>query len=111
MTVLLPNVSEFQTGSTTPNWAGIKSQNGGAGIIRVGYGDAHLDHMFVQNYTAMKANGFSFIGLYHYLVAGQDAAQQANQFCQWVGPRPRSPPAPCSSWTWKKEPGTRPAGR
>lgn len=86
MTVLIPDVSEFQAGSTAPDWAGIKAQNGGAGIIRVGYGTAHLDHMFVSNYTAMKANGYSFIGLYHYLVAGQDAAAQANQFCNWVGP-------------------------
>jgi hypothetical protein len=82
----LPDVSEFQSGSSAPNWAGIKAQNGGAAIIRVGYGNAHLDNMFVSNYTALKQNGFSFIGLYHYLRAGQDAASQANAFCNWVGP-------------------------
>jgi hypothetical protein len=85
---LMPDVSEFQTAASgnAPNWAGIKKQNGGAGIIRVGYGNAHLDHMFVSNYTAMKANKFSFIGLYHYVVAGQDITSQANQFCKWIGP-------------------------
>lgn len=86
MTVLLPDTSEFQTGPSAPNWAGIKKQNGGAGICRVGYGTGHLDSMFVSNYTALKANKFSFIGLYHYIRAGQDAAAQADQFCKWVGP-------------------------
>lgn len=86
MTVLLPDVSEFQTGPSAPNWAGIKKQNGGAAIIRVGYGTGHLDHMFVSNYTALKTSKFSFIGLYHYIRAGQDAAAQADQFCKWVGP-------------------------
>lgn len=86
MTVLLPDCSEFQTGPSAPDWAGIKKQNGGAGICRVGYGTGHLDHMFVSNYTALKANKFSFIGLYHYLRKDQDAAAQAAQFCSWVGP-------------------------
>ena len=84
----MPDVSEFQTVSagSAPNWAGIKKQNGGAGIIRVGYGTNHLDHMFVSNYTALKANKFSFIGLYHYVVAGQDITAQAKAFCNWIGP-------------------------
>ena len=83
---LLPDVSEFQAGQSAPDWAGIKKQNGGAGIIRVGYGTGHLDHTFVTNYTAMKAQKFSFIGLYQYMVAGQDPAAQARAFCQWIGP-------------------------
>jgi hypothetical protein len=84
----MPDVSEFQTVSSgsAPNWAGIKKQNGGAGIIRVGYGTSHLDHMFVSNYTALKANKFSFIGLYHYVVGGQDITAQAKAFCNWIGP-------------------------
>ena len=86
MTVELPDVSEFQTGSSAPNWAGIKKQNGGAGICRVGYGAAHLDHMFVSNYTELKKNKYAFIGLYHYIIASVDAATQAAQFCKWVGP-------------------------
>ena len=81
-------MSEFQAPSSgnAPDWAGIKKQNGGAGIIRVGYGHDHLDHMFVANYTALKANKFSFTGLYHYIVAGQDITAQARAFCAWIGP-------------------------
>lgn len=87
MTILLPDVSEFQTGSSAPDWAGIKQKNGGAGIIRVGYGDAHLDKMFLSNYTFMKQDKFAFMGLYQYLRAGQDPKAQASAFCNWVGPR------------------------
>lgn len=87
MTILLPDVSEFQSGSSAPDWAGIKSKNGGAGICRVGYGDAHLDKMFLSNYTFMKQNKFSFLGLYQYLVAGQDPHAQASAFCNWIGPK------------------------
>ena len=83
---LLPDVSEYQTGPSTPDWAGIKKQNGGAGICRVGYGHSHLDHMFVSNYTAMKHQRFSFTGLYQYIVAGQDITAQARAFCAWIGP-------------------------
>ena len=86
MSTLMPDVSEFQTGNTAPNWAGIKAQNGGAGIIRVGYGNSHLDHMFVSNYTDLKNNHFSFMGLYHYLRSGQDVVSQANAFINWIGP-------------------------
>lgn len=87
MSILLPDVSEFQSGGSAPDWAGIKTKNGGAGIIRVGYGDAHLDHMFVNNYTALKTHGYKFMGLYHYLRRDQDPAVQAAQFCKWVGPK------------------------
>ena len=88
MTVKMPDVSEFQAPSNGngPNWSGIKAQNGGAAIIRVGYGMTHLDHMFVQNYTELKAQAFSFIGLYHYLRMDQDALAQARAFVNWVGP-------------------------
>lgn len=86
MTILVPDVSEFQSGNSAPDWAGIKAKNGGAGIIRVGYGDAHLDKMFLSNYTMMKSNGFKFLGLYQYLRGGQDPNAQANAFCNWVGP-------------------------
>ena len=87
MTILLPDVSEFQAGTSKPDWAGIKKKNGGAGIIRVGYGDMHLDHMFVNNYTEMKGNKYQFIGVYQYLRAGQDPVTQASAFCNWVGPK------------------------
>ena len=60
MTVKLPDVSEYQAPSSgnAPNWAGIKAQNGGAAIIRVGYGDAHLDGMLVSNRAKIKSLKF-----------------------------------------------------
>jgi hypothetical protein len=71
MTVKLPDVSEFQSPASgnAPNWAGIKSQNGGAAIIRVGYGNAHLDGMLVSNRATIKSLKFGFCGLYQYLRA------------------------------------------
>ena len=88
MTVKLPDVSEFQSPASgnAPNWAGIKSQNGGAAIIRVGYGNAHLDGMLVSNRATIKSLKFGFCGLYHYLRAGQDVRSQANAFINWIGP-------------------------
>ena len=85
MSLLIPDTSEFQSGASAPNWAGIKSQNGGAGIIRVGYGTAHLDSMFVSNKSNLQSNNFSFALLYHYLRQDQDALAQAKQFCSWIG--------------------------
>ena len=88
MTVTLPDVSEFQSPASgnAPNWAGIKSQNGGAAIIRVGYGNAHLDGMLVSNRSAIKSLNYPFCGLYQYLRAGQDVQSQANAFIDWIGP-------------------------
>ena len=88
MAVTLPDVSEFQSPASgnAPNWAGIKAQNGGAAIIRVAYGNNHLDGMLVPNRAAIKSRGFGFCGLYQYLRAGQDAISQANAFVDWIGP-------------------------
>jgi hypothetical protein len=88
MAVTLPDVSEFQSpaGGNAPDWAGIKSQNGGAGIIRVGYGNGHLDTMLASNRAAIKSLEFGFCGLYQYLRAGQDAPSQASAFIDWIGP-------------------------
>jgi Glycosyl hydrolases family 25 len=88
MTVKLPDVSEFQAPASgnAPDWAGIKSQNGGAAIIRVGYGNAHLDEMFGSNRATIKSLKFGFCGLYQYLVADQDVVSQADAFIKWVGP-------------------------
>lgn len=87
-TLLLPDVSEFQSPAdgTAPDWAGIKARNGGAAIIRVGYGNGHLDGMLVHNRATIKAHGFPFCGLYQYLRANQDAASQAHAFTGWIGP-------------------------
>jgi hypothetical protein len=88
MTVRVPDVSEFQSPAdgSAPNWAGIKSQNGGAAIIRVGYGNAHLDGMLVSNRAKIKSLRFGFCGLYQYLVASQDVTSQARAFIDWIGP-------------------------
>ena len=88
MTVKLPDVSEFQSPASgnAPNWAGIKSQNGGAAIIRVGYGNSHLDGMLGSNRARIKSLKFGFCGLYQYLRAGQDVRSQANAFINWIGP-------------------------
>ena len=88
MTLLLPDVSEFQAPASgnAPNWTGIKAQNGGAACIRVGYGNAHLDGMLVSNRAKIKALKFGFCGLYQYLRAGQDVHSQANAFIGWIGP-------------------------
>jgi hypothetical protein len=88
MAVTLPDVSEFQSPASgnAPNWAGIKAQNGGAAIIRVAYGNNHLDGMLVPNRAAIKSQKFGFCGLYQYLRAGQDAISQANAFVDWIGP-------------------------
>jgi hypothetical protein len=72
--------------ATPKKTPGIKSQNGGAAIIRVGYGNNHLDGMLVSNRAAIKSHGFGFCGLYQYLRAGQDPLSQANAFVDWVGP-------------------------
>jgi hypothetical protein len=88
MAVKLPDVSEFQSPASgnAPDWAGIKSQNGGAAIIRVGYGNAHRDGMFRSNRARIKSLKFGFCGLYQYLRAGQDVLSQARAFISWIGP-------------------------
>ena len=88
MTIKLPDVSEFQApaNGNAPDWAGIKSQNGGAAIIRVGYGNAHLDEMLVSNRATIRPLNFGFCGLYQYLRADQDVTSQASAFISWIGP-------------------------
>ena len=88
MTLLLPDVSEFQSPASgnAPDWAGIKHANGGAAIIRVGYGASHLDKMLVSNRARIKALKFAYCGLYQYLRADQDVHSQAEAFIGWIGP-------------------------
>ena len=80
MTLLLPDLSEFEPDA---DMAGIKRANGGAAIIRACYGASHPDKAFAKFRAA--ASGFAFLGLYCYLVAGQDAAAQAREFIRLVG--------------------------
>lgn len=80
--MLLPDISEFQPNA---DLAGIKKQNGGAVIMRVGYGADHKDLSFTNHRAQAHTAGFSFVGLYHYIRADQDPTAQARQFCNWVG--------------------------
>jgi GH25 family lysozyme M1 (1,4-beta-N-acetylmuramidase) len=80
MTVLLPDLSEFQPHA---DMEAIKAVNGGAAIIRACYGTSHPDHAFAHLRAA--AAGFPFLGIYQYVVAGQDIASQAKAFAAIVG--------------------------
>jgi hypothetical protein len=80
MTVLLPDLSEFQPHADMP---AIRAKNGGAAIIRACYGTSHPDHAF-RNLRSSAA-GFSFLGIYQYVVAGQGIPAQASAFCDTVG--------------------------
>ena len=87
--MLLPDFSQWQsTGKPnwvpTPDFADIKRRNGGAAIIRVGYGLNHRDYCFTQNRRAAQRHKYAFLGLYHFVTPG-DIAAQARAFCQWVG--------------------------
>jgi GH25 family lysozyme M1 (1,4-beta-N-acetylmuramidase) len=82
MTLLLPDFSEFQPGA---DLAGVKRLNGGAVILRVAYGTSHPDAAFARHRAAAASLGYSFCGLYCYLVAGQDAVAQAREFIRLVG--------------------------
>lgn len=80
MTLLLPDVSEFQPHT---DMRGVKAANGGAAIIRACYGTSHPDAVFAKLRAA--ASGFAFLGIYMYLTAAQDAATQAHTFVRLVG--------------------------
>ena len=80
--LLLPDVSEFQPSA---DLAGIKKLNGGAVILRAAYGAFHPDTAFARHRQAAAELGYGFCGLYHYLVAGQDAAAQARAFISLAG--------------------------
>lgn len=82
MTLLLPDLSEFQPGA---DLAGVKRMNGGAVILRVAYGTSHPDATFAPHRATAARLGYSFTGLYHYLTAAQDAATQAHAFVRLVG--------------------------
>jgi GH25 family lysozyme M1 (1,4-beta-N-acetylmuramidase) len=82
MTLLLPDFSEFQAGA---DLAGVKRMNGGAVILRAAYGTSHPDAAFASHRAAAASLGYSFCGLYQYLVAGQDAVTQAREFIRLAG--------------------------
>jgi len=82
MTLLLPDVSEFQPGA---DLVGIKKLNGGAAILRACYGTSHPDATFAPHRATAARLGYGFTGLYQYLTAAQDPAAQAHKFVQMIG--------------------------
>jgi len=81
--VLLADVSEFQPNIN--DTAYLKWSP--AIVIRAAYGAQHTDHAWFggQRRALLHSGGARFIGIYQFLVAGQDAAAQANQLCALVG--------------------------
>jgi GH25 family lysozyme M1 (1,4-beta-N-acetylmuramidase) len=80
----LPDVSEFQPNVT---WSDVVAHNGGAAVIRAMYGADHVDKAWyggTRRADAHKA-GIKVLGIYQYLVAGQDALAQAEAFVKLVG--------------------------
>src|SRR3954470_15028893 len=80
----LPDVSEFQP---DVNWADVVAHNGGAAIIRAMYGTGHVDAAWyggARRADAHKA-GVKALGIYQYLVAGEDAGAQAEAFVKLLG--------------------------
>ena len=73
--LLLPDFSEYQPGASM---SGVRSANGGAAIIRAGYGTGHPDAAFRKLRAA--ASDFPFLGIYMYVTAGQDIMSQARAF-------------------------------
>lgn len=78
--LLLPDFSEFEPGALM---SGVRTANGGAAVIRACYGAGHPDRVFTRLRTA--AADFAWLGIYQYLVAGQDATAQAAAFAKLVG--------------------------
>jgi hypothetical protein len=81
--VFLADISEFQPNlqdSTYLQWSK-------AVVIRAAYGDVHDDKAWYggQRRADLHAGGAQFIGIYQYLVAGQDGTAQANALHALVG--------------------------
>ena len=79
----LADISEFEPDiSDTAYLAWSK-----AVIIRAAYGDAHDDRAWYggQRRALLLAGGARFLGIYQYLVAGQDAAAQARALVRLLG--------------------------
>jgi hypothetical protein len=80
---LLADCSEFQPNINDAAYLAWSK----AIVIRAAYGDAHDDRSWFggQRRELLHQGGAKFIGIYQYLVAGQDAAAQAGRFCALVG--------------------------
>jgi GH25 family lysozyme M1 (1,4-beta-N-acetylmuramidase) len=82
MTLLLPDVSEWQT---HVDLGGIKKMNGGAVILRAAYSLSHPDATFGPRRAEAAKLGYLYTGIYHYITAAADATAQAHKFVQLVG--------------------------
>jgi lysozyme len=80
----LPDVSEFQ-----PNvdWKAVAGRNGGAAIIRAMYGSGHVDKAWYggERRSSAHRDGIKVLGMYQYVVQGQDPVVQAEAFVKLVG--------------------------
>jgi hypothetical protein len=81
--VLLADVSEFQPDIADAEYLAWSK----AIVIRAAYGDQHDDKAWYggARRDALHAGGVRFLGIYQYLVAGQDGAAQADAFHRLVG--------------------------
>jgi GH25 family lysozyme M1 (1,4-beta-N-acetylmuramidase) len=84
--LVIVDVSEFQPGiDHAALVAGLRAQYGGAvAICRVNYGTGHVDGQIDRNIDGFRAAGADALGLYCYLVAGQDPVAQAEMFARVV---------------------------
>jgi len=79
----LPDVSEFQA---DVEWEEVVKFNGGAAIVRALYGASHVDVMWAKGRRAAAHKaGAKVLGIYQYLVQGEDALAQAEAFVRTVG--------------------------
>ncbi len=84
---LLADISEFQPDVSDAVYLAWSK----AIIIRAAYGAAHDDRAWRggQRRDMLHSGGVRFLGIYQYVVAGQDVAAQAREFCRLIG-RPRA---------------------
>lgn len=81
--VLLADISEFQPDIADAAYLAWSK----AIVIRAAYGGAHDDRAWYggQRRALLHQGGVRFLGIYQYLVAGQDGAAQADAFHRLVG--------------------------
>lgn len=77
------DASEFQP---SIDWGAVFAVNGAAAIIRNLYGTSHVDIAWAGGRRASaRAAGAEALGIYQYIVAGQDITAQAQEYVRQVG--------------------------
>ena len=81
--VLLADISEFQPDVNDAMYLAWSR----AVIIRAAYGAFHDDRAWRGGLRRdlLHSGGVKFLGIYQYVVAGQDTAAQAREFCRLIG--------------------------